>query len=355
MRIGIYTHNYPKSSEDRGDAGIFVSDFAGELASKHKTFIFNSSPKNGKFGNWKLTNPFSVIRFVRFFAQKKSESIKFARKNRPDFILAFWALPSGVLAYFTKCAFGIPYGVWCLGSDLNFYAKIPILRTLIKVCIKNANFRFANSDSLCAIGNDLSGKQFNFLPAVTENTNFSLKNVKLNRNNNNFLFIGRLEKVKGVDILIKAVGILNQNGINLELNILGDGTMRKYLQNLVNKNGLNKCVKFLGRADKATVFSYMKLSDYLVVPSRKESLPLVIIEAAKMGLPIIAAEVGDCGRLVRKYRIGKNFSPGDVNQLAGVLKESVSENNDKYKSGLKKLAQDFTVKKSVEMFLNYIK
>lgn len=355
MRIGIYTHNYPKWEGDRADAGIFVSDFAKELSKKHEIFVFNTGPKSGKFGSWKFTNPLSIIKFIKLIFSKTIESIKFAKDNRLDFILTFWALPSGILAYFTKFALKVPYGVWCLGSDLNFYAKIPILKTLIKLSLKNANFRFANSHLLCKIGKKLSKRSFIFLPAVTDNTLTSLVKIKLASNCLNLLFVGRLEKVKGVDVLIGAARILYKNKVNFKINILGDGTLREYLENVVKRNDLKNYVKFFGQASKDVVFSYMKYSDYLVIPSRNESLPLVMIEAAKMNLPVIASEVGDCGELMRKYRVGKLVDPDNPERLAKVLEEAVSENRDKYKIGLKLLADDFALEKSVSMFLTYVR
>lgn len=354
MRIGIYTHNYPKSEGDRADAGVFVSDFVEELSKKHEVFIFYTGPESGKFGNWKFTNPFSYIKFVWLFVEKTIKSVNFVRKNKLDYILAFWSLPSGVLAYFTKFILGTPYAVWCLGSDLNFYARVPILRILIRCSLRSANFRFANSRKLCKIGGRLSGRSFYFLSAVTENPSAFLKKVRMFANCTNFLFVGRLEKVKGVDVLIKAARILSEDKVKFKINILGDGTMRHTLEKLVRRSGLDDYINFSGQSDKETVFSYMKSSDFLVVPSRSESLPLVIIEAAKVGLPIVATNVGDCGRLMRRYNIGKSVAPNNPKRLAKVLKETVREKKDKYRAGLRLLADDFSLEKSVSMFLKYI-
>ena len=158
-----------------------------------------------------------------------------------------------------------------------------------------------------------------------------------------------------MDFLINAAQILLKEKIKFKIYILGEGTMRPCLENLVKKSDLENFIEFIGQADKETVFSYMRSSDYLVIPSRKESLPLVIIEAAKMGLPIIAAKVGDCEELVRKYKIGRLVAPGNSKELAKVLGEVVFENRDEYKVGLKMLANDFTLAKSVSTFLKYIK
>lgn len=354
MRIGIYTHNYPKNKGDRADAGIFVSDFVEELSKKHKVFIFYTGPESEKFGNWKFTNPLSYIIFIRLFIEKTIKSIKFVRKNKLDYILTFWALPSGVFAYFTKFICGTPYAVWCLGSDLNFYARVPILKTLIKHSLINANFRFANSRKLCKIGERLSARDFYFLPAATDNSSASFREVRMLPNCINFLFVGRLEKVKGVDVLVEAARILSENKVKFRINILGDGSMRRDLEKLVKRSNLENYINFLGQSDRDTVFSYMRSSDFLIVPSRSESLPLVIIEAAKMGLPVVVTNVGDCRELMRRYNIGKSVAPNDSKQLARVLEETVWENKDKYKAGLKLLANDLSLEKSVSMFLEHI-
>lgn len=99
------------------------------------------------------------------------------------------------------------------------------------------------------------------------------------RNNNYFLYVGRISKEKGVDILCKAITDLNQKCI-----IVGDGIERKYLQ----KQYPN--IEFVGWKNNYDVMEYMKLAKALVFPSLwYEGAPLTPLEAMQFGIPIISS------------------------------------------------------------------
>lgn len=166
MKIGIFTHNYPESDDDRKNAGVFVRDFAKELKKKHDVYIYRPKLPD-KLGNWSFFSLWSVYKFIKLIFIGSRESIDFARENRLDYCLAAWAIPSGVFTMGIKKSLHIPYAVWCLGSDINFYAKIPVLRQIIKSVLKNADHVFANSLFLKSKVEKLSGRKCVFLPAVT--------------------------------------------------------------------------------------------------------------------------------------------------------------------------------------------
>lgn len=166
MKIGIFTHNFPENRDDRKDAGVFLRDFADELKRKHEVYIYK--PKlNDKLGNWSFFSPLSVYRFIKLILIGKKEAIDFAGKNELDYCLAAWAIPSGIFTFFIKKSLKIPYAVWCLGSDINLHARIPILRQIIKSVLKNADRVFANSMFLKNKIEKFSGRKCIFLPAVT--------------------------------------------------------------------------------------------------------------------------------------------------------------------------------------------
>lgn len=166
MKIGIFTHNFPEGKKDRRNAGVFLRDFADELERKHEVYIYK--PKlSEKLGNWSFFSPRSVYGFIKLIFVGKREAIDFVRKNKLDYCLAAWAIPSGIFTLFIKKNLKIPYAVWCLGSDINLYAKIPILRQIIKFVLKNADRIFANSIFLKNKVEKLSGRKCIFLPAVT--------------------------------------------------------------------------------------------------------------------------------------------------------------------------------------------
>lgn len=377
MRIGILTHNYPKTSEDRSDAGVFIYDFAQELAKKHRVFVFCpdfSGKKDcykkvpvtwfdwggdgGKFGDWSLASPLSVLRFFKLMARGKKAAIEFTKRNRLDFCLATWALPSGVFAQCVKKKLGIPYATWSLGSDLNKYAKFPILRQLIERSLKKADVCFANSYLLLDKVERLSRRRCRFMPAITEFDLKSIKPIKLDKNIFNFLFVGRLEKVKGPDILIEACRSLKRKSPDFVVHILGDGSLLVSLKKQVDRLGIKGNIDFFGLAGKREVGGYMLGADCLVISSRSESLPLVLLEAARAGLAIVATDVGDCRRLIKDYNMGVVVSREDPQRFAGAMLEAMRQGKSfkrKHKEGLSRVAKDFTQKYAVKTFLDEVK
>lgn len=96
-----------------------------------------------------------------------------------------------------------------------------------------------------------------------------------------FLYVGKLIKRKNLDILIKALSqIIN---VEWELNVIGDGPMAKKYIKLVNQLDLSNKVFFLGKKEKKEVFKYMQESHVFCMPSIRETLGLVYIEAMACG------------------------------------------------------------------------
>lgn len=370
MRIGIFTHNYPKDDKDRRNAGVFVNDFAKKLATRHSVFVFCPSDRdlvekrdglivnwfdwNGtleKLGNWKLISPLSLLSFFRLILIGSKKAIKFARANKLDYCLAAWSIPSSVFTLFIKRRLSIAYGVWSLGSDINFYSKIPILRQIIRLSLVNANNLFANSYSLCKKVNCLTDKRCVFLPAVTELGQY--KDINLSRTNKvpSFLYVGRLEKVKGPDLLIKACRAVRMAGVDFRLYVLGGGSMLDKLKKMVRKYSLTPNIYFEGWADKKEIAGFMKKADILVIPSRNESLPLVLIEAARFNLPSIVSHVGDCSEVVKKYNIGLSFRKGDISGLARLMIRFAQNRNFHVDNqGFEKMLEKYSLGESVITF-----
>jgi glycosyltransferase involved in cell wall biosynthesis len=377
MRIGILTHNYPKIKGERKDAGIFVYDFAQQLAKKNKVFVFcpdfagekevykkvpvnwfSWGRPNKKFGNWSFFSPLSVYYFFKLLIVGEKKAIAFAQENRLDYCLAAWSLPSAIFAYVIKKRLGIRYGVWNLGSDLNKYVKFPILRQLIVLSLNHADNLFANSYDLCNKVKKLTGRKCTFLQSVTDIQKENIDRPVLDENLFNFLYVGRLEKVKGPDILLAACAILKKEKPEFKVNLLGGGSMVGFLSKRVQSQTLGNSVKLHGWADEKKVLGYMKISDCLIVPSRSESLPQVIIEAAKVGLPVIATDVGDCKRLIIKYQAGFWVPKENSAKLAEAMKKAMSEGKlfkKKRSKSLLKMTEGFTQDESVRIFLHSIK
>jgi glycosyltransferase involved in cell wall biosynthesis len=118
--------------------------------------------------------------------------------------------------------------------------------------------------------------------------------------------IGELRPVKAIDILIKALAILKQSGRPVSATIVGEGPDDAKLKAQASQCGLVDEVRFVGYQPARTAFAMGRM---LVIPSRAESLPYVVLEAAAAGVPVIATEVGGVPEIFGPY--SEHLIPSD--------------------------------------------
>lgn len=147
------------------------------------------------------------------------------------------------------------------------------------------------------------------------------------------LFVGRIEPLKGVDTLIEAVGILQNEGVLNEhpycLAVIGGDTHisrdqmtdeMDRLQSLGKSLGVHDLVTFLGRRDQDTLQYYYSAAEVVVVPSYYESFGLVALEAMACGTPVVASETGGLAFLVKDGETGFHVPADDPKALAERLR-----------------------------------
>jgi glycosyltransferase involved in cell wall biosynthesis len=129
------------------------------------------------------------------------------------------------------------------------------------------------------------------------------------RDGSDVLYVGRLTRIKSVDVLIEAMRELPHE----RLTIVGDGPERVALEgratDLTN-------VTFAGAVEHARVAEYLDRAKVLVLPSRQEGQPNVLMEAMGRGVPVIATAVGGVPDLVRHDETGWLTEPGDARAIA---------------------------------------
>jgi glycosyltransferase involved in cell wall biosynthesis len=103
------------------------------------------------------------------------------------------------------------------------------------------------------------------------------------------VFIGELRPVKGVDVLLDAIARLRQKGEAVSAVVVGSGPERAALEAQAQRLGLGTCVRFCGPMPAREAFALGRL---MVIPSRAESLPYIVLEAAAAGIPLVTTSVG---------------------------------------------------------------
>jgi glycosyltransferase involved in cell wall biosynthesis len=142
---------------------------------------------------------------------------------------------------------------------------------------------------------------------------------------------GRLSYEKGFDIIIDALEILKNEGIRVNTLIYGDGPERKALCDMIDAKGLSGSVKITSFSpDLRPPFGAM---EFLVIPSRSEGFPLVLLEAWAQGAPVVAMPVGGLPDLIIDNENGILAERPDPQSLAEAMKRALSVDDFKSRCG----------------------
>lgn len=135
----------------------------------------------------------------------------------------------------------------------------------------------------------------------------------------NLINVGRCEKVKGQDLLIRAVKQVDDQ--RLQLHIAGDGSQLDQLRQLVADLDMGGQVFFHGFMSQSDLQALYAQMDLAVLSSYSESFPLVLLEASDNLLPLLATDVGDMHEMIPDKEHGLIAEVGSVNSLAEGLKQ----------------------------------
>lgn len=182
-----------------------------------------------------------------------------------------------------------------------------------------------------------------YLSKIYEKKNFLKKNF--------IISVGRITKQKDYQTLVKAMKILDDEGIKLRLLIIGDGDQRKKIQNLINKLNLKKNVKILGW--KKNLNNYYKYAKVFVLPSLYEGLGNVVIDAVNFNLPVITT---DCksgpSEIIKKNKGGFLVPVSNPKQMAVKILFCLKNYGSALKKAqyAKKYIDRFSIKKNSEKY-----
>jgi D-inositol-3-phosphate glycosyltransferase len=162
------------------------------------------------------------------------------------------------------------------------------------------------------------------------------------------LYVGRIEPLKGLDVLFEAMGRYCQHSqadqAHLHLTIIGgdpDASSEKMtaemsrLKELHERYGLEDMVTFRGKQDQDTLPYYYSAAEVVVVPSQYESFGMVALEAMACGTPVVASQVGGLAYLVKDGETGYTVPVGDPYELCVHLRDLMEDRQLRDQMGAK--------------------
>lgn len=373
QKICVITSSYPRSQHDTINAGVFVKDFAEELMQKgNGVFVITPDKKGEKEkrpkvpvyffptigGETELTtlDPFKPFDLFKLMFTAISGCLFTLFKlisQKPNAILAMWAIPSGLYAWFSKIFLGIPYSIWALGSDIWNVGNYPLGTFLLKKILKNADILLSDGDTLAQDVELISARECHFLPSIRRiNKDVKRLNINLDTAKKHFLYIGRYHINKGIDYLLDSIAEIPPDERQyICFHIFGGGPLKDVIHQKCLDYRLEDCVKISGYADVPTVIAYLECCHGLIIPSRIESIPLIFSDAMQMRCPVIATDVGDMGNLIRQYKVGEIVIPLDKNSMIEAIRKMMTKKKSDYFHHFNKAEEYFSVPKSVDRFL----
>lgn len=137
--------------------------------------------------------------------------------------------------------------------------------------------------------------------------------------------VSRLEYIKGMDLVVPAFAQVKACHPEMQLLIVGDGSLRKQLEKQAHKAGLEETVEFAGRQPQEKLSSYYDRIDILLMPSRSEGFGLTAIEGMARGCVVVAARTGGLPEVVRDGEIGLLHEPEQVKDLTAQINKLIEQ------------------------------
>ena len=210
---------------------------------------------------------------------------------------------------------------------ISIITKISWVRTAHAPYSLNIGIKpFIHADGVICVSEAVRKHLKNYLPddviTIPNGINISgLINSRAceNKCENKFLFVGRLTRLKNVDVILNALSGLKN--YEWSLKIIGDGAQRNELENLSCELEINDRVEFLGGRSKSDVENCMLNSDCLLFPSRPEGMGLAVLEALSVKLPVIASDI----EALREISSGGLIEAGNITAWREAVKNFMTD------------------------------
>ncbi|PWT91789.1 MAG: colanic acid biosynthesis glycosyltransferase WcaL [Acidobacteria bacterium] len=265
-----------------------------------------------------LGRAFVIIPLAAYFAQVM-------QKLQIKHVHAHWATHPALAAYVIKILTGISYSITAHAHDIY------VDRTMLAEKIRDANFVVTISEFNKRLLTELYGKDTENKIAVircgvdTDVLNASERSARTQLFR--ILCIGSLEERKGQRYLVAACAKLKKSGIRFECLLAGDGDQRGRLLGQIREQGLRNEVRLLGWQTANQVRALLAQADVMVLPStsssngKTEGIPVALMEAMSMRVPVIATNISGIPELVQDRETGLLVPDRDVESLVTALKQ----------------------------------
>lgn len=255
------------------------------------------------------------IEAVQLAAQFQDDNIEHIHNHLGD--------NSGNVTMFASVISGIPFSISIHGPHIFFEAQYWALREKSQLATFISCIGEYCKSQMMLYADMADWKKFSIVRCGIDLTRFEYRQPATAIKN--MVYVGRLSGEKGLPILFQSLQLLKSRDYDFTLKLLGDGEDRQFLQQEAQRMGLADNIEFSGFVDQATIAKELRDSDIFVLPSFAEGIPVALMEAMAIGIPVVATYVGGVAELVVDKETGLTVFPSDIEGLAAAIASYIDD------------------------------
>jgi len=349
MRVGIFTDDfYPLT----GGQGRHIKDLYNKLYKKKDFLIF--SPNENNLINhktiFKFSRKFGKNLFLSFLINKNINEI--IQENNID-IVHFHCGPGGLILIkkpSVKLICTVHHTYYQQQKYIPFQKWKYLLYLLERKMYHNADKIITVSEST----KEVLVKNYNVSPekivVIYNGVNFKIfKKIKsIKKIPNSLLYVGRLDKRKGIDFLVKSIPLVKNEIPDIKLFIIGKGKSREKLEKFVEENNLEDNIKFLGFVPDDELPKWYNQCKLTIVPSVFEGFGITVIESLACGTPVVGTNTDGIKDIIKDKNMLVKF--GDKEDLAKKIVKLLENNQIKFNFKKNNYNLDRIAKETLEVY-----